>query len=136
VAVFTNQWLIAEPSATNRLPSQGLALAVGLPRSTQTNSTSVFYAFADDQNLSGELDAGDVFTLVEYEISGNSWTTSTSVQIPITASSVAQTYSLAALDFTGTGNDALFTGEPDGGVYDWVATNATGPLQRQLFSHS
>ena len=134
VVTFTNQWLIPEPPATSRLSISGLSLATGLPRPNQTNSTSIFYAFADDLNQSGKLDAGDDFTLAEYVVSGNTWTTNTLVQIPITAGNVAQSFSLAAVNFTGTGKDTLFTGEPDGRVYSWTGTDATSPLQRQLFS--
>ena len=134
VEIFTNQWLIPEPPATNRFSWRGLSLAVGSPRPNQTNSTSIVYAFADDQNLSGKLDAGDNFTLSEYVVSGNTWTTNTLFQVPISSASVAQSFSVAAIDFTGTGNDTLFTGEPDGRIYSWSATDATSPMQRQLFS--
>jgi len=105
-----------------------------LPRPNQTNSTSIFYAFADDQNLSGQLDAGDDFTLAEYVVSGNTWTTNTLFQVPITSANVAQSFSLAAVNFTGTGKDTLFTGEPDGRIYSWSGADASSPLQRQLFS--
>ena len=131
---FTNQWLLPEPSATNRFAWRGLSLAAGLPRPSQTNSTSIFYAFADDVNLSGQLDAGDDFTLAEYVVSGNAWTINTLFQVPITSANVAQSFSLAAVNFTGTGTDTLFTGEPDGRVYSWTGTDAANPLQRQLFS--
>jgi hypothetical protein len=134
VMVYTNRWLIPEPTATNRLSSQGLSLAAGLPRPNQTNSTSIFYAFDDDRNLSGQLDAGDEFVLAEYVLSGNGWTTNPLFQVPITSDNVAQSFSLAAINFTGTGNDTLFTGEPDGRVYSWSGTDAVSPLQRQLFS--
>ncbi len=134
VAIFTNQWLIPEPPATSRFAFRGLPLAVGLPRPNQTNGTSIFYAFADDLNLSGQLDAGDDFTLAEYVVSGNTWTTNTLFQVPITSANVAQNFSLAAVNFTGTGKDTLFTGEPDGRIYSWSGTDAINPLQRQLFS--
>jgi YD repeat-containing protein len=134
VAFFTNQWLLPEPPATNRLLSYGISLASGLPRPNQTNSSSLFYAFADDQNLSGQLDAGDVFILAEYMVSGNTWTSTTLFQVPITSAKVAQSFGLAAVNFTGTGKDTLFTGEPDGRVYSWTGNDATNPLQRQLFS--
>jgi YD repeat-containing protein len=134
VVTFTNQWLIPEPAATSRFLSRGLSLATGLPRPNQTNSTSVFYGFADDQNQSGKLDAGDDFTLAEFVVSGNTWTTNTLVQVPITSANAAQSFSLAAVNFTGTGKDTLFTGEPDGRVYSWTGNDATNPLQRQLFS--
>jgi YD repeat-containing protein len=133
-AYFTNQWLIPEPPATNRFPQLGLTLATGLPRPSQTNSISIFYAFADDQNFSGQLDAGDVFTLAEYIVSGNTWTTNTLFQVLITSANVAQSFSLAAVNFTGTGKDTLFTGEPDGRIYSWSGVDASSPLQRQLFS--
>jgi len=134
VLIYTNQWLIPEPPATNRFSLRGLSITVGLPRPGRTNSTSIFSAFADDQNLSGRLDAGDEFTLAEYVVSGNGWTTNTLSQIPITAALVAQSFSLAAVDVTGTGSDTLFTGEPDGRIYSWTGADATSPLQRQLFS--
>ncbi len=134
VLIYTNQWMIQEPSATSRFSTRGLSLATGFPRPAQTNSSSVFYAFADDLNLSGKLDAGDVLTLAEFTVSGNTWTTNTLVQVPITAANVAQSFSLAAVNFTGTGKDTLFTGEPDGRVYSWTGNDATNPLQRQLFS--
>ena len=105
-----------------------------MPRPNQTNSTSIFYAFADDLNQSGKLDAEDDFNVAEYVVSGNTWTTNTLFQIPITAVNVAQSFSLAAVNFTGTGKDTLFTGEPDGRVYSWTGTDSTSPLQRQLFS--
>lgn len=134
VLIYTNQWLIPEPPATSRFLSRGLSLATGLPRPAQTNSSSVCYAFADDLNQSGKLDAGDDFTLAEFVVSGNTWTTNTLVQIPITAANAAQSFSLAAVNFTGTGKDTIFTGEPDGHVYSWIGNDATNPLQRQLFS--
>ncbi len=134
VAFFTNQWILSEPPATSILPFRGISLAAGLVRPNQTNSSSIIYAFADDINLSGQLDTGDDFTLAEYVVSGNTWTTNTLFQVPITAANVAQSFSLAAIDFMGTGNDTLFTGEPDGRVYSWTGTNATSPLERQLFS--
>jgi hypothetical protein len=134
VYIYTNQWLIPEPTVTSRFSSRGLSLAVGLPRPNQTKSASIFYAFADDQNLSGQLDAGDDFTMAEYVVSGNTWTTNTLFQAPITAATVAQSFGMAAVNFTGTGEDTLFTGEPDGRVYSWTGTDATSPLQRQLFS--
>ncbi len=134
VTIYTNQWIIPEPTATNRFSWRGLSLAVALPRPNQTNSTSIFYAVADDQNLSGQLDTGDGFTLAEYVVSGNGWTTNTLVQVPITSLNVAQCFGLAAVNYSGTGNDTLFTGEPDGCVYCWSAADSTSPLQRQLFS--
>jgi YD repeat-containing protein len=134
VLIYTNQWLIPEPSTTNRFPFSGIALATGFPRPNQTSSSSVFYAFADDLNQSGKLDAGDDFSLAEFVVSGNTWTTNTLFQVPITAASVAQSFSLAAVSFTGTGEDTLFTGEPDGRVYSWTGNDNTNPLQRQLFS--
>jgi YD repeat-containing protein len=134
VVTFTNQWLIGEPLATSRFSARGLSLATGFPRPAQTNSSSVFYAFADDLNQSGKLDAGDDFTLAEFVVSGNTWTTNTLVQVPITGANTAQSFSLAAVNFTGTGKDTLFTGEPDGRVYSWTGNDATNPLQRQLFS--
>jgi YD repeat-containing protein len=133
-AYFTNQWLIPEPPATNRFAWRGLSLAAGSLRPNLTNSTSIIYAFADDQNPSGQLEAGSDFNLAEYVVSGNTWTTNTLLEVPITSDNVAQSFSLAAVNFTGTGDDSLFTGEPDGRVYSWTATNGTSPLQRQLFS--
>jgi len=58
----------------------------------------------------------------------------TLVQVPITAGNVAQVSVSQPSNFTGTGKDTLFTGEPDGHVYSWTGNDATNPLQRQLFS--
>jgi hypothetical protein len=60
--------------------------------------------------------------------------TNTLVQVPITVANAAQSFSLAAVNFTGNGKDTLFTGEPDGRVYSWTGNDATNPLQCQLFN--
>ena len=134
VVILTNQWLIPEPAATIRFPLRGLSLVVGLPHPNQTNSSSLFYLYGDDRNRSGKLDGNDTFVLTEYLVSGNTCTTNTLFQVPIASDNVAQSFSLAAVNFTDTGRDILFTGEPDGRVYSWTGVDATSPLQRQLFS--
>ncbi len=134
VSIYTNRWLLPEPRVRGRFVMGGLSLAVGVPRPGQTDSTSVIYAFADDYNTSGQLDIGDRMCLVEYIVSENSVTTNTLVQIPINSGNVAQSFGIAVADFTGTGQDIVFTGDPDGRVYSWTATDIASPLERQLFS--
>lgn len=132
---YTNRWLLPEPILTaNRINWRGLALGSGSPRPNQMNSGSIFYSFVDDKNLSANIDTGDDFVTVEYSISGNTVTTNTLVRIPITASNVAQSYSLASVNSLAYRPEVLFTAEPDGQIFSWQATNHTGPLHRQLFS--
>ena len=53
---------------------------------------------------------------------------------PVTASPAAQGYGLASVNYLNTTNEVLFTAEPDGQIYSWIATDSSSPLQRQRFS--
>jgi len=46
---------------------------------------------------------------------------------------LAQTYAVAVAGIGAGGTGALFTGEPNGGVYAWTSPSGTGELQRTLF---
>jgi YD repeat-containing protein len=123
--------VIAEPLATNRILWQGYSLASGSLR--QTNGASIFYAFADDKNLSGQISTGDDFVVTEYLLMGTNATMVTSNRVSITGSVTAQSYGLASVNILNSSNDVFFTAEPDGNVYSWSTTNSFAPLQRQLF---
>jgi hypothetical protein len=133
-AYFTNRWLLPGPADSHALNWRGGSLSSGTVRAAQTNATSIVRCYVEDANSNGIVDAGDTYDLVEYTISGNFWTTNTLFQSPIMSGGIAQSYGIAAANFTGTGNETLFTGEPDGRVFSWTGTNSSSPLERQLFS--
>jgi len=128
MSLFQVVTAIPEPAATNRFLWRGYSLASGSPR--QTNGVSVFYAFVDDKNLSGQIDAGDDFVVTEFLLSGTSLT---SFRSPLQGSALAQSYGLASVNILNSSNEVFFTGEPDGNVWSWFATDSEDPLQRQLF---
>jgi len=97
-------------------------------------NASIFYAFIDDRNTNGWAGVGDDFVLAEYVLSGANVVATNVFRQAVTANPAASSYGLASVNYLNTTNEVLFTGEPDGRVVSWVATNATGPLQRQLFS--
>ncbi len=132
--LFTNKWDLPPP-ATNLIFSPGLKLASGTVRANQTNTVSVFHASVQDKNVSGRIDPGDDFLLVEYEVGKTNYTaTNMLARIAISQASVAQSYGLAAVDFRPFESKTLFTAEPDGQLFSWQATDAGGNLERRLFS--
>jgi hypothetical protein len=93
-----------------------------------------FYACAADKNGNGVLDCGDDFAVAEYLVNGTNVTATNVLRQVLAGSTVAQSYSLALINYLNRSNEVFFTGEPDGQVFAWTVTNSTGPLQRQLFS--
>jgi hypothetical protein len=126
--------VLSEPAATNRFLWRGLSLAAGTPRTAYTNEASVFYAFVDDNDGNGQIDAGDDFVLAEYTVGSTNTSLLTLTRTPIASVYAAQSYGLASVNFLNSSNQVLFTAEPDGNIFAWTATNGTAPLQRQLFS--
>jgi len=124
--------VLPEPSATRTNNWRGHSLASGFTR--QTNGVSVFYTFTDDKNLSQRLDAGDDFVVTEFLVAGTSATVLSSNRIELSAATLSQSYGLASVNLLNSSNEVFFTAEPDGQIFSWVATNNSGPLQRQLFS--
>ena len=131
--LFSSQFPLAEPLASNRYLWRGKSLAGGFARSGQTNGSSVFYVFGDDANGNNRLDAGDDFVTAEYFVAATNATLLTLSRQPLATAAVAQSYGLASVNFLNRSNEVFFTGEPDGQVFAWTATG-TNPLQRQLFS--
>lgn len=125
---------LVEPVVLNRYLWRGHSLVSGVVRKSATNSSSVFYSFADDLNANGVVDLGDDFVTAEYLVSDTNATLLTLFRQPIAALAPAQSYGLASVNLLGGSNEVFFTGEPDGQVFAWAATGATNPLQRQLFS--
>ena len=132
--VYPNRWLFPVPSVSSMLVGTGAAIVSSVLRSAQTNAPSISYAFIEDLNGSGRIEAGDNFMVVEYQISGNQWTTNTLARIPINASAPAQSFALASANFLPYETNILFTAEPDGQLFYWQSTSPNGPLQRQVFS--
>lgn len=97
--VYPNRWLFPVPSVSSMLVGTGAAIVSSVLRSAQTNAPSISYAFIEDLNGSGRIEAGDNFMVVEYQISGNQWTTNTLARIPINASAPAQSFALASANF-------------------------------------
>lgn len=126
--------LVSEPTAMSRYLWRGKSLASGIVRSGQTNANSVFYTYGDDLNGNNILDAGDDFVTAEYSLAATNATITTLSRQHIATSMTAQSYGLAAVNYFNSSNSIFFTGEPDGRVFAWIATGATNPLQRQLFS--
>jgi hypothetical protein len=126
--------LVSEPTATSRYLWRGKSLASGIVRSGQTNASSVFYTFGDDLNGNNILDAGDDFVTAEYSVAATNATITTLSRQRIASSATAQSYGLASVNYLNQSNAVFFTGEPDGQVFAWTATNAATPLKRQLFS--
>ena len=60
--------LLSEPATTSTLTWRGIDLDSGVPRGSQSNAVSVFYALVDNKNTNGIIDAGDDFVLAEYLI--------------------------------------------------------------------
>ncbi len=120
-----------EPTGVQIANWRGSAFAVGRPRSA--DQRSLFYTAVDDENANGVIDAADTFVLAEYLLPASA---SPPFRVTRTALSGvgAPSYGQACVDYQNTANDVLFTGQPDGRVFAWIATNSTGPLQRQLFS--
>jgi RHS repeat-associated protein len=135
-----NSGLLDEPANTNVLAWRGLSLRHERMRSSFTNLSSVIYCFVDDANANGRVDAGDDFCTAEYQInptnnlSGSRLQPTSVGRERLKGVSLARTYGLAAARYTSQTNPVLFTAQPDGQLFSWVATNATGPLQRQVFS--
>jgi uncharacterized delta-60 repeat protein len=98
------------------------------------NDTSVLYAYADDRNADGTISFGDDFVVAEFTQDWPIWRTNTLSRTSIMSPDAAQSYSLAAVNYTNGLGDILFTGEPDGRVFSWTASSRTAPLQRQVFS--
>jgi hypothetical protein len=92
------------------------------------------YFYVEDVNSNGVIDSVDNFVTAEYSIQDNNWTTNTLVRVPIPDGAIAQSYSLAVVNFKPYESNLLFTAQPDGNVYYWQATNSTDPLSRQLFT--
>lgn len=126
--------VISEPVATKTNNWLGHNLDAGFPRQNVTNAYSVFYAFNDDKNGNGVGDEGDDFVLAEYLVNGTNWIRTTLSRQSAPASVANPAYGLAAINYLGSSTEVLFTGEPDGSVFSWIAMSATNPLQRQLFS--
>jgi hypothetical protein len=124
--------LAAEPLALRPTLWRGHSLNAGKLR--LTNAVSIFYAFVDDENMNGTMDAGDDFVLAEYLFSGSDVTINDLQRIPLSGSLLARSYGLACVDVLYANQQVLFTAEPDGRVFAWSATNTTAALQRQLFS--
>ncbi len=124
--------LANEPSASKRLLWRGHSLNAGNLR--LTNAISILYAYVDDKSLNAVMDAGDEFVVAEYLFSGSGVTLSDLQRIPLSDSTLAQSYGLASVDVLYGNQQVFFTAEPDGRVFSWSATNTTAPLQRQLFS--
>ena len=123
---------VSEPSVSRASDLRGYSLASGSLHGT--NGLSIFYTFADDKNVCGSIDTGDDFVTAEYLMSGTNASLLTLSRTPIAALTPAQSYGLACVNFLNASNEVFFTGEPDGQVFAWTASNATNPLQRQLFS--
>lgn len=128
---FQGGRFLAEPATTDSLNWRGHAFASGDLRGI--NSNSLFYAAIDDRNTNNAVDESDALVLAEYRLVATN-DTPFQVQTSIVTTGSQSSYGMAALPFTGGTNDILFTAEPDGSIYSWFATNATNPLQRQLFS--
>jgi hypothetical protein len=126
--------LLGEPATTSTLTWKGNDLDSGFPRGNQSNTISIFYALVDDLNNYGFVGSGDNFVLAEYELSGTNVVATNVLREAITVAQPAQSYGLASVNYPNTTNEVFFTGEPDGQIYSWIATNSMGPLQRQLFS--
>lgn len=131
---FLDAVLIPEPAATRRKNWPGKNLDAGFLRQDVTNAHSIFYAFIDDKNENDKADTGDDFVLAEFLLQNASGLNKTLFRQPVLSGATNPAYGLAVLNFTNGAGEVFFTGEPDGRVFYWIATNATGPLQRQLFS--
>ncbi len=121
-----------ESSASARLLWRGHSLTAGDLR--LTNAVSVLYAFVDDKNLNGAMDAGDDFVVTEYSYSGTTVATNTPQRASLSGPTLAPSYGLASVDVLYGNQQVFFTAEPDGQVFSWTAPDVTAPLQRQLFS--
>jgi hypothetical protein len=124
--------LAGEPPASRRLLWRGHSLNAGTLR--LNNAVSILYAFVDDMNLSGAMDAGDDFVVTEYLYNGAGVITNPPQRTPLSGSPLASSYGLASVDVLFGNQQVFFTAEPDGRVFSWTAPDATTPLQRQLFS--
>ena len=124
--------VLVEPAATRTSNWRGSAFGFGAVG--RGASSSLFYACVDDKDRNAGVSIGDDFVLAEYSFSSWTVTATNVVRLSITNPAVAQSYGLASANYLNSTNGVLFTGEPDGRVFAWTATNATGPLQRQLFS--
>lgn len=124
--------LAGEPPASRRLLWRGHSLNAGTLR--LNNAVSILYAFVDDMNLSGAMDAGDDFVVTEYLYNGAGVVTNPPHRTPLSGSPLASSYGLASVDVLFGNQQVFFTAEPDGRVFSWTAPDATTPLQRQLFS--
>lgn len=131
--VFALQVTLPEPAATSRLNWRGLSLCSGFPRASFTNLASVAYAYLDDLNGNGQIDEGDEFVLVEYQISSTNSPITTLLKRRMQGNGAAS-YGLAFVNYLNQTNTILFTGEPDGRVFSWQAAGATNALQSQVFS--
>lgn len=133
VAAVENRSIsVDEPFAAHRLRWRGHSLNSGSLR--LTNALSILYTFVDDKNLNEQMDAGDDFVIAEYLFSGTNVTLNDLQRVPLAGTSLAQNYGLASVDVLYGSQQVFFTGEPDGRIFAWSATNTGPSLQRQLFS--
>ena len=123
--------LVAEPASTEPLLWTGRSLASGSLRSV---SASICYQYIEDANSSGGVDAGDRIVLYEAEINGTNWVQRTLQKTTMDGFALSPTYSLACVNLTNGTGRTLFTAEPDGGIYVWSASSATGELARTAYS--
>lgn len=134
VQTFTNRWLLPAWPSSNLISWKAGQIASGRTREHDTNATTLLRCFVSDTNFSGIVDAGDHFVVAEYRVSGDSVTLTASTNFPVYSETVAQSYGLITVDFTGAGTDYVFVAEPDGTLSSWTASNPALPLQRQLFT--
>ena len=124
--------VIPEPSAIKPTHFTGNPLVSGLLRGT--NASSVFYTVIDDLNSNGVYDFPDDFVIAEYLLTATNSSLLTQFRRAVVSPAIAPSYGLASVNFLNSSNEVFFTAEPEGQLFAWTATNATSPLQRQLFS--
>ncbi|MBM3393424.1 MAG: hypothetical protein FJY37_02030 [Betaproteobacteria bacterium] len=124
--------LFSEPVTNSALTLRGRQLSSGLFRSGAARTLT--QVAVDDRNANGRVDAGDDFIMAEYLPSGTNAVLVGSQRVPI-GSGAAQSIAQGTWRTSDSTNALLVTGEPDGSLYVWRATNsALTPLTRQLFS--
>ena len=135
IGTYSNRWDVNSV----QIPTGGVDSARSQPvlasfRVGQTNSSSLILAHVPSHQPGENGSVIHQFELVEWRISGNEVTTNTLFQAAHSLTTDSVKVALTLAEFESGRGKRLFTGEPDGQVFAWTATDSTNPLQRQLFS--
>ena len=131
--LYTNRWTVPMTDIASSSPHSFAAPILQANRPNQTNSASLMSAFVSSQTSDTGVRSADTFELVEWLVADNDVTTATAFKVPLPTTNQPAGFALALAQPVQSLGRSLFTAEPDGRIFMWLATNATSPLERRLF---